>query len=434
MIVHRATAQSCFLRPAANKYGGVAEKNGAEFLKGIRQCREIKRNASFLCQVAPIGKSKKPKSGINSRFVHLKPANEPPKQDAVNTPIRAVVFSEPNKVTLSTVQRNECGPSEIVIRTHYSIISPGTELRMLAGHYGAAGKFPYVPGYTSVGEIIEVGSEAKGWRVGDLVSARNTRPLANMRTLYGAHSAEQVASTNDTDRPALLPAGAEPLDYILTELAAIPLRGVEAAMPKPGETAIVIGQGLIGSLSAKWLLLSGCRVAVVDMEESRLERARRNGAALAVSAADKNLKERLGVFTNGGADIVVEASGSSPGVELARSLLRRKPQNYSADYTVEPIHFYGGDWPRLIFQANYLEPISWNPDHTAPGEGSIIITPRDRGMEERQRVIEHIRTGRFKSSDFLDAVLPYTEAPEAYAGLKERRLFSAVLDWKGATK
>lgn len=90
----------------------------------------------------------------------------------------------------------------------------------------------------------------------DLLRIRNT-DFANVRTLYGAHSAEQVASTNDTDRPALLPAGAEPLDYILTELAAIPLRGVEAAMPKHGETAIVIGQGLIGSLSAKWLLLAG---------------------------------------------------------------------------------------------------------------------------------------------------------------------------------
>lgn len=222
------------------------------------------------------------------------------------------------------------------------------------------------------------------------------------------------------------------MDYILTEIAAIALRGVEAAIPKPGETAIVLGQGLIGSLSAKWLVLAGCRVAVVDMEESRLERARKNGAALTVCASDSKIKERLAVFTNGGADIVVEASGSSAGVELARSLLRRKPQNYSADYTVEPIHFYGGDWPRLIFQANYLEAVSWHPDHTAPGEGSIIITPRDRGMEERQRVIEHIRAGRFKSLDFLDAVVPHTQAPEAYAGLKNRTLFSAVIDWKGA--
>jgi threonine dehydrogenase-like Zn-dependent dehydrogenase len=302
---------------------------------------------------------------------------------------------------------------------------------MLAGHYGAAGKFPYVPGYSSVGEIIEVGAEAKGWRVGDLVSARNTCALTDMRALYGSHSAEQVVTTVGTDRPALLPTAIDPLDYILTEIGGIALRGVEGAAPKPGETAMVIGQGLVGSLSAAWLVCAGCRVAVVDFEASRLERARKSGVALTVSPADPDVKERLKVFTNGGADIVIEASGSTPGVELARSLLRRKPQNYSGDYTVEPILFYGGDWPRLVFQANYLETMPWNPDGTAPGEGVIVITPRDRGMEERQRVIEHIRAGRFKSRDFIDAIIPFERAPEAYAGLKARTLFSAVIDWKG---
>lgn len=346
--------------------------------------------------------------------------------------IPAVVFTAPNEVSVGSVQCAPCGLTEIVIRTHYSTVSPGTELRMLAGHYGAGDKFPYVPGYSSVGEVIEVGAEARGWRVGDLVSARNTRPFADARALYGAHSAIKVLSTTDTDRPVLLPAGADPLDYVLCEIGAIPLRGVEAAAPKAGETAIVIGQGLIGALSAAWLVRAGCRVAVVDLEERRLERARRNGVAFTVSPADPHVKERLKVFTNGGADIVVEASGSMPGVELARSLLRRKPQNYSADYTVEPILFYGGDWPRLVFQANYLEKLPWNPDHTAPGEGVTIITPRDRGTEERQRVVEHIRAGRFRSRDFIDAIIPYDRAPEAYAGLKERRLFSAVIDWKGA--
>ena len=347
--------------------------------------------------------------------------------------IPAVVFTAPNEVTVATVERAACGPKELIIRTHYSIVSPGTELRMLAGHYGTEGKFPYVPGYASIGEIIEVGSEAKGWRIGDLVSARNTCALSDMRALYGAHSAEQVITTVGTDRPALLPVGVDPLDYILTEIGSIALRGVEGAAPKPGETAVVIGQGLVGALSAAWLVRAGCRVAVVDFEPSRLERARKIGVALTVSPGDSDVKERLRVFTNGGADIVVEASGSTPGVELARSLLRRKPQNYSSDYVVEPILFYGGDWPRLVFQANYLEQMPWSPDQTAPGEGVIIITPRDRGMEERQRVIEHIRSGRFKSSDFIDAVVPFGRAPEAYAGLKNRSLFSAVINWKGAS-
>ncbi len=353
-------------------------------------------------------------------------------QKVMNKKYPAVVFTAPNEVAVGSVERAVCGPTDIAIRTRYSMISPGTELRMLAGHYGAGDKFPYVPGYSSVGEVIEVGTDAKGWRVGDLVSARNTRPFADARALWGAHSAVKVLSTTDTDRPVLLPAGVDLLTYVLCEIGAIPLRGVEAAAPKPGETAIVIGQGLIGALAAAWLVRAGCRVAVVDFEESRLERARRNGVAFTVSPADPDLKERLKVFTNGGADIVVEASGSTPGVELARSLLRRKPQNYSPEYTVEPIMFYGGDWPRLVFQANYLETMPWNPDHTAPGEGVIIITPRDRGTEERQRVVEHVRAGRFNAKDFIDAIIPYDRAPEAYAGLKARKLFSAVIDWKGA--
>lgn len=344
----------------------------------------------------------------------------------------AVVFTAANQVSVGTVRCAACAANEIVVRTLYSTISPGTELRMLAGHYGAGDKFPYVPGYSSVGEVIEVGSAAKGWRVGDRVSARNTRPFAEGRSLYGAHSAINVLPAEGTDRPVLLPEGADPLDYVLVEIGAIPLRGVEAAAPKPGETAIVIGQGLIGALSAAWLVRAGCRVAVVDLEAGRLERARRNGAALAVSPADADAKERLKVFTHGGADIVVEASGSTPGVELARSLLRRKPQNYSADYTVEPILFYGGDWPRLVFQANYLEKLPWAPDHTAPGEGVIILTPRDRGTEERQRVVEHVRAGRFSAKAFVDAVIPWERAPEAYAGLLSRKLFSAVIDWEGA--
>lgn len=344
----------------------------------------------------------------------------------------AVLFTASNQVSVGSVRCAACGPTEIVIRTIYSTISPGTELRMLAGHYGAAGQYPFVPGYSAVGEVIEVGAEAKGWRVGDLVSARNSRPFAEGLGLWGAHSAINVLATDTTDRPVLLPAGAIPLDYVLCEIGAIPLRGVEAAAPKAGETAVVIGQGLIGALSAAWLVRAGCRVAVVDLEESRLERARRNGAALTVSPKDPDAKERLKVFTNGGADIVVEASGTTPGVELARSLLRRKPQNYSKDYTVEPIQFYGGDWPRLVFQANYLEKLPWAPDHTAPGEGVIIITPRDRGTEERQRVVEHVRAGRFSAKEFVDAIIPYDRAPEAYAGLLGRKLFSAVIDWKGA--
>ena len=341
-----------------------------------------------------------------------------------------VLFEEKNRVSVGKAHLKECGPSELVCETLYSTISPGTELRMLGGHYGAEGKYPFVPGYSSFGRVVEVGAEVPGWRVGDLINARNTVAFDDVLALWGGHSGFKVIPTLGEDRPVRLPQGADPLDYLVTDLAAISLRGVEAAAPKAGETAVVIGQGLVGALSAAWLGIHGCRVIVVDLEEARLERALRNGAAFAVSPRESDAVSRIQSLCNGGADIVVEASGTSQGVETAFRLLRRKPQNYSKEYIVEPMRFYGGDWPRLVFQANYLEPFPWKPDGCLPGEAAIFITPRDRGVEERQRVVEHIRAGRLKSRDFVERIFPWADAPDAYAALGKRQIFSAVLDWQ----
>lgn len=50
-----------------------------------------------------------------------------------------------------------------------------------------------------------------------------------------------------------LPAGADPWHYVVTEIAAISWRGVTAAFPAPGETAVVVGQGLIGALELRFV-------------------------------------------------------------------------------------------------------------------------------------------------------------------------------------
>jgi len=104
----------------------------------------------------------------------------------MKTPANIVLFEEIGRVSVSTACLKECGPDEIVCETLYSTISPGTELRMLAGHYGTAGKFPFVPGYSSVGRIVSVGSDVAGWSEGDLINSRNTLPLVGVQTLYGA--------------------------------------------------------------------------------------------------------------------------------------------------------------------------------------------------------------------------------------------------------
>jgi len=341
----------------------------------------------------------------------------------------AIVYEAINKVAIRQVELAECGPGDLLCETIYTFVSPGTELRVLGGHYGAQDKFPFVPGYSAVGRVVAVGKEVQGYRVGDLVSGRNPAPLRGINSVWGGQTGWHVYHARGEDLPVLLPAGANPLDYVVAEVSAISLRGIEGANPVRGETAIVIGQGMIGAFSAAWLMDRGCRVIVTDMDEARLAKARERGVAAAVNMGEPDAMARLATLTNGGADIVVESSGSTPGVLAAYQLARKKPQAYGTEYKVEPIAFYHGDWPRVVLQANYIENISVNPFSLTPGEGVILISPRDRGVEDRQKAVEAIRAGRLRAADFIDAVLPYSKAKDGYAGLQNHRYSSVTYRW-----
>jgi threonine dehydrogenase-like Zn-dependent dehydrogenase len=342
----------------------------------------------------------------------------------------AIVFEDIDKVGFRKLDLAPCTADEIVCETVLTFVSPGTELRVLGGHYSKKKDFPLIPGYSAVAKVVETGADVKGFKIGDLVSGRNPKPIPGIKAMWGGQAGTHVYATTGEDRVVLLPQGAEPMDYVIAEVAAISFRGVEAANPVAGETAVVIGQGLIGSFSAAWLMDRGCRVIVCDVDDGRLKKALKRGVADAVNMADLNAMERLEAICNGGADIVVESSGTSAGALTSYKLLRKKPQAYGKDYKVEPIAFYHGDWPRLIMQANYIEPISVNPFGFIPGEGVIIIAPKDRGVEDRQKTIEAIRKGRIKTVDYIDAVMPFSKAPEGYAGLKDRTCLSVVYKWK----
>ena len=343
----------------------------------------------------------------------------------------AVIYDAVDSVRMGEVTLPECGPKQLVAETLYTFVSPGTELRVLGGHYGAAGKYPLVPGYAAVSRVLECGPETKGFRKDDLISCRNSVRFADCNCMWGGQAGMHVYNTDTEDTPVLLPEGAaDPLIYAVAEVAAISLRGVEAAAPEPGETALVVGQGMIGQFSAMFLKMSGCKVTVCDIDENRLKEALKAGCAAAIGLKQDDAEDRLHRLGNGGYDIVVEASGSIPGFELACKMIRRKPQNYSSQYKVEPIRFYGRNWARLLIQANYIRKAEVDPFNFFPGEGVTVLAPFDRGVEERQRVIEYIRRGAVDPTPFLRTVCKPEQMPEYYRKLQKKEILSLVCDWR----
>lgn len=327
---------------------------------------------------------------------------------------KAIIYDGVDQVRFGDVTLPELGSREILAQTLYTFVSPGTELRVLAGHYGAQGNYPVVPGYAAISRVLEVGKDVKGFKVGDVISCRNPVGFADCGSMWGGEAGAHVYATEGEDTPILIPQGLkdeEYLPYAAAEVAAISLRGVEAADPKEGETALVIGQGMIGQFSAMFLKLRGAKVVVADIDQNRLNESVKAGVSESVNLSEADAAERVARLGNGGYDIVVEASGSIPGVELAYKMIRRKPQNYSTEYKVEPIRFYGHDWPRLVMQANYIKEIAINPFSFFNGEGVTILTPADRGVEERQRVVEYVRAGKVDMTPFLGNVVKCEAMP-----------------------
>ena len=70
---------------------------------------------------------------------------------------KAVVFPAKDQIEIREVETAPLAPDQILTETLYTFVSPGTELRTLAGFYGADKKYPMIPGYSAVCRVIEAG-------------------------------------------------------------------------------------------------------------------------------------------------------------------------------------------------------------------------------------------------------------------------------------
>jgi predicted dehydrogenase/NADPH:quinone reductase-like Zn-dependent oxidoreductase len=113
---------------------------------------------------------------------------------------------------------------------------------------------PIQPGYSNVGVVLAVGNQVKDLAVGDTVVSN------------GAHAEEALVSSNLCAR---VPDGIPSHHAAFTVLGAIAMQGLREADIKVGEKVAVIGMGLVGQLTARVAIASGCEVVAFEKNELR---------------------------------------------------------------------------------------------------------------------------------------------------------------------
>ncbi len=240
-------------------------------------------------------------------------------------------------------------PGFVLVRTLYSIISPGTEkatigskrsslagramknpdlVRKVLEQVRQYGLLPTVQrvrarlnqrgalGYSLSGEVVAVGEQVREFSPGTIVACAGAG--------YASHAEYVLVPKNLCVN---VPRGVEAEEAASTTIGAIALQGVRQANPTVGETIVVIGLGIVGQLTVQILKANGCVVVGVDLDPFHVRLARQCGADASLLRHSGDVAKVVRSMTRGvGADavIITAATSSNDPVELAGELCREK--------------------------------------------------------------------------------------------------------------
>lgn len=293
-------------------------------------------------------------------------------------------------------------PTEIRGRTLVTLVSPGTELN--SGYLGS--DFPSHPGYASVFQIEDAGSEVRDFRIGDLVFGS------------GNHAACQQADQGDVIR---LPAGLPPEVAVFARLAGVSMSSLNTTIVRPPATVLITGLGPVGILAGQIFGAAGYDVVAVDPMPSRQQAASALGLGNTRGTVElEELRDRihLQIECSGHEQAVLEGCRcvrKGGEIFLVGVPWRRKTEAYSFELLREIFHRYvsvrsGWEW-------------------------QVPVRPRDFAMNS---IMDNLRTaqawlaeGRLKVEG-LGGLYSPERAQEVYSGLLDQSLPTptAVFDWR----
>ncbi len=226
---------------------------------------------------------------------------------------KAVVLPKRHVVELRNVQVQEPKANDVLIQTAYTSISAGTERMLLEGRMPhPALSFPVVPGYETVGKVIQVGAKAPQELMGQWVYVGGARCFKGVNPAWGGQS---QYITTEASRIITLN-GIAPQEGVVLALGATALHGIKVAQLQRTDRVLVLGQGIVGQLVARLVKRIGAaHVAVVDRVDVRLEMSQ---ADHVVNINNEALEE---VIEGARFNVIMEATGSMAALRTGLPLL-----------------------------------------------------------------------------------------------------------------
>lgn len=235
---------------------------------------------------------------------------------------------------------------DVLVRTLVSTVSPGTERANITGDPNVRGNlaegvpvpFPRRCGHSTAAVVEKTGPAVTSVRPGDTVIA--------FRGTHASLSIRPESCVLPFDQTIIAPEDAAVLYISIFPLAAVRKTRVEL-----GESALVMGCGLLGQLAVRQLRAAGAfPIVAADLLPDRRAEALAGGADFAFDPAEPDFAAKVKEATDGGASVCIEVTGRGEGLDLGLNCMRRfgrvallgctRDKNFTIDY-YRKVHFPG---------------------------------------------------------------------------------------------
>jgi len=247
-----------------------------------------------------------------------------------------MVLSEYRRLEMADVAEPVPGSGEVLVRVAACGIC-GSDVH---GYDGSSGRRipPLIMGHEAAGTVAAVGEGVTAWAPGDRVTFDSTVScgqcpfclrgdinLCDRREVLGVSCGEYRRAGAFAEYVTVperilyrLPASMPFAEAAMLEAVSVALHAVKMGGVHGGETALVIGAGMIGLLTLQAARVAGCsRVLIADVDATRLRLARSLGADEVLQVSGDDLSRQVLERLPSGADVVLEAVGRDATVSAA---------------------------------------------------------------------------------------------------------------------
>jgi len=257
--------------------------------------------------------------------------------------MKALVLEEYNRFEYKDMPRPEIESDEVLIRVKACGIC-GSDVHGMDGSSGRR-RPPIIMGHEAAGVIEEIGTDVSGWNVGDRVTFDSTvycgscffcrqgrNNLCDNRKVLGVSCEDYRRDGAFAEYVAVpqhilyrLPDGVTFEQAAMVEALSIAVHAAARTPVSPGDTAVVVGAGMIGLLVVQALKAAGCgRVMAADLDRKRLELAQQLGADVILRSDECDVAVEVVKLTDGrGAQRACEVVGISQTVQAAIACVRK---------------------------------------------------------------------------------------------------------------